>query len=259
MKFLDILMHTHSHVMSRVIQPLSLKLVPPLCVLCANPTGLAHNICDACQKDLPILSHSCRKCAQFLPATALLDKLCGACLKRPPPFTSTYALFPYQAPITQMIIQLKFRRQLSLAKALGDLFVHKMRSTWYANRPLPQLIIPIPLHPLRLRERGFNQALEIARPIARAFALAIDLKGVTRIKHTAAQSGLPARKRQQNLAHAFAAHRDYTGLSLAVIDDVMTTGHTMLEFCNLLKQKGAKSIDVWCCARCDIAIKAKTL
>lgn len=232
--------------------------IPPVCVLCGYTTHATTNLCQPCQQSLPILSHACPQCAQFLPSSSE-SFLCGACLAYPPPFDNTYALFPYKAPIIQLIIQLKFRHQLSIAQTLGSLMAQAIETTWYKNKPLPDLIIPMPLHKTRLKERGFNQALEIGRPIAKAHALRLDIKGIERRKATAAQSGLSAQDRKKNISQAFAARRSYAGLSVAVLDDVITTGHTMTEFCKILKQNGAKSIDVWCCARRDIAITAKTL
>lgn len=120
-------------------------------------------------------------------------------------------------------------------------------------------MIPVPLHPRRLRERGFNQALEIARPIRKILGIPIDIASVARSKYTRAQSGLSALERKGNVMDAFVSYEDYTGLSIAVIDDVITTGHTISEFCQLLKQHQASSIHVWCCARRDIALKAKNL
>lgn len=226
-------------------------LLPPMCVLCGYPAHHSSNICIPCQQELPILSHACRRCAQFLHATESLDLICGACLKGPTPFDFTHALFPYQPPIMQLIIQLKFQHQLSHAKAFGELLTQKIQQEWYRNRPLPDLIIPVPLHPMRLKERGFNQALEIARPIAKTLVIPIDIHGVKRIKHTAAHSGLSsAADRKLNIENAFAAtYCNFSDLSIAVIDDVITTGHTIREFCRVLKQHGAKRIDVWCCAR----------
>lgn len=231
-------------------------LLPPLCVLCGCGTGSSASICSGCLQALPSLSHSCQRCAQFLAVGEAL--ICGTCLNNPPPHDVVYALSPYQPPVEQLIIQLKFRHKLSIALALGKLLSAKIQTTWYVDRALPQLIIPIPLHPYRLRERGFNQALEIARPIAKACSLPLDSHGVTRIRHTEAQSGLPAAQRKRNIANAFAVHRDYSGLSVAVVDDVITTGSTLAEFCRAIKQNGAKRIDVWCCARRDVALKAKT-
>lgn len=196
---------------------------------------------------MPILPHSCPQCAQILPATSL-ETPCGQCLLNPPPFSATHACFAYEPPIIQLIIKLKFQHQLSYAQALGEMLIQAL-PTWYAYKPLPDLIIPIPLHPRRLCERGFNQALEIAKPIAKTRGLTLDYQGVQRIKPTVAQSGLSAAERKRNIAHAFAVRRDYTGLTIAVIDDVITTGHTVRECCRVLKQSGAARIDVWCCAR----------
>lgn len=232
--------------------------IPPVCILCGDTAHSPANLCQPCQQSLPILSHACPQCAQFLPPSSQIFT-CGTCLTYTPPFDKTYALFPYAPPIVQLIIQLKFRHQLCVAQTLGSLLAETIKTKWYKNRPLPDLIIPMPLHKTRLKARGFNQALEIARPVAKALSLQLDIKGIERMKATAAQSTLSASLRKKNMAHAFTAHRSYTGLSVAVLDDVITTGHTMTEFCKILKQKGAKSIDVWCCARRDIAITAKTL
>lgn len=149
---------------------------------------------------------------------------------------------------------------MSHAKLLGELLTLKIKNEWYLNKPLPDLIIPIPLHSMRLKERGFNQTLEIARPISRSLAIPIDIKGSQRIKQTDAQSGLAADARSQNLTNAFRICRDYTGISIAVLDDVITTQQTMSSFCKELKQAGARQIDAWCCARAlvDIAPRPKT-
>lgn len=235
-------------------------LLPPCCVLCGNLTHSSDNICAACQKTLPILPEHCPQCARFLPTMAGMPNLgierthlnkrrCGVCLNQEPPFDITYALFPYEAPIIQLIIKLKFQQQLSHAQALGSLMAKSITTEWYRDMPLPEVILPIPLHPSRLRERGFNQALEIAKPIAKRLALPLDHQGIGRQKATQAQSGLSAEDRKKNIAEAFVITGNYTGLRVAVIDDVITTGLTMAECCKVLKRQGVARIDVWCCAR----------
>jgi ComF family protein len=174
---------------------------------------------------------------------------CGACLHTPPPFDRTYALFPYEFPITAMIIKLKFQRQLVYAKAFGEKLSDKIIHDWYAQKALPDRIMPVPLHPKRLRERGFNQALEIVRPVSKKLKMTLDIASSERVRYTVAQSSLSAFARKQNMANAFVAHRHYAGLTIAVVDDVMSTGSTVWEFCKLLKQRGAAQIDIWCCAR----------
>lgn len=218
--------------------------LPSACLLCDKHTSLP--ICPACEKDLPTLGTSCTRCARILSTAAKVQ--CGACLQSPPPFDCTFALFPYEQPIIQLIAQLKFGHQLSCARALGKIFCQNMLNKWYVNAALPDLIIPIPLHPKRLRMRGFNQALEIAKEISKFFNIPID-HSTTRIKATIAQSHLPASRRQKNVAHAFIFNRSYQDLTVAVMDDVITTSYTMNEFCGGLRKNGVKKIHVWCCAR----------
>lgn len=221
-------------------------LFPSLCVCCGDTTHQSQNICISCQASLPILSHCCIQCAQILPENTSYTK-CGICLKNTQPFRQTYALFPYQTPIIQLIKGLKFNHQLCYGLALSELLIQNVLHKWYQNKPLPDQIIPVPLHPKRLQERGFNQALEIARPLADF--IPIDFTGVKRIKNTQPQTYLSALERKKNMAHAFISTRDYSGLSIAIIDDVITTGQTILELCQILKKSGAAHIDVWCCAR----------
>lgn len=220
------------------------KLLPFTCILCRERS--TTYFCHYCQKDLPILSHHCPKCAEILPFSA---STCGACLTNPPPFDCTYALFPYEKPIIKLIIALKFQHKLNYANVLAHCLITKINHSWYPNNPLPDVIIPVPLHPLRLRERGFNQALEIAKPVAKALRLPLDTKGLLRTKHTTPQSHLSAKARIQNMKNAFTTSRDYNGLTIALIDDVVTTGHTVNACSHALKMSGAKSIHIWCCAR----------
>ncbi|HLB41448.1 MAG TPA: ComF family protein [Gammaproteobacteria bacterium] len=224
-------------------------ILPSTCLLCGFVSSSSQLICAPCLKDLPILPHSCRQCAESLPSLNHHQRVCGTCLGEPPHFDNTYALFPYHPPIIQMIARLKFQQQLSYAKGIAALFIQRIQQTWYHNKLLPDLIIPIPLHAARLRQRGFNQAYEIAKPIAKFLKLPIDFSSSKRIKNTIAQSQLPAVRRQENIANAFIVERRYTGLTIAVIDDVITTGYTVSEFCRILRQSGAKNIDIWCCAR----------
>lgn len=220
------------------------KLLPSACILCGERS--TTHFCHHCQQDLPILSHHCPKCAEILPFSA---DACGRCLTNPPPFDLTYALFPYEKPIINLIIALKFQHKLQYANVLAHCLITKIQQAWYKNQPLPDIIIPVPLHPLRLRERGFNQALEIAKPLGKALKLPIDINGLTRIKHTSAQSHLSAKARLLNVKNAFIASSDYTGLTIALFDDVVTTGHTVNACSDALKMNGAKSVHVWCCAR----------
>jgi ComF family protein len=226
----------------RAIHPFFNQLLPATCILCGHAP---HALCFACLQSLPILSHHCPRCAKFLSN----NRLCGKCLKNPPFFDALYACFPYEFPIIQLITELKFQHKLSHARVLSHLLITHIQQVWYANQPLPDFIIPVPLHPKRLQKRGFNQAIEIAKPISRALRIPLDIHGLQRKLDTAAQSRLSAKERRHNIANAFQAHRDYTGLTIALIDDVVTTTQTITACCKALKRSGAKKIHVWCVAR----------
>lgn len=174
--------------------------------------------------------------------------LCDPCHCDLPHALLTGTLFSYEPPITKLILQLKFNHALVNARVLGELMADKIRHEWYLSKALPQLIVPVPLHSNRLKERGYNQSVEIARPITKALQIPIDLTP-RRIKITQAQATLSPHKRKLNVKNAFEARRRYDGLHIAVLDDVITTGHTIEEFCRTLKKAGAERIDVWCCGR----------
>lgn len=231
--------------LSKYLRSIINYLLPPRCVFCFG-LGLPYNICSNCQQYLPSLPQKCQQCAQFLPSSPEL--ICGRCLSDPPAFERTFVLFPYLPPIPSLITRLKFKGELANAKVLGELMQAQI-PLWYEQIAKPDLIIPVPLHAQRLAERGFNQALEIAKPISRAFAIPIDAAGVQRKKATRPQSSLNAKERQRNIKNAFITHRDYNGCRIAILDDVMTTGQTVRELSKTLQEKGAKVIHILSCAR----------
>lgn len=232
---------------NHIINTLCAWLLPHTCILCGHHAERRLDLCDPCRALLPELTQGCLRCAIPMPMAGL----CGQCLMAPPPFAITHALYLYLPPITKLILELKFSQSLVNARVLGELLAEKINNTWYAQKPFPDRIIPMPLHHQRLKERGFNQALELARPIARLLKRPIDIKSVTRTIATRPQAQLSSDERSKNIRGAFTVHRDLTGLHIAVIDDVITTGNTMREFCQQLTRAGAKTIDVWCLARPD--------
>ncbi|MEN9916293.1 MAG: competence protein [Pseudomonadota bacterium] len=153
----------------------------------------------------------------------------------------------YTEIIKKMITGLKFQQKLIYAHILGTLLAEKI-SAQYQDETLPDVIIPVPLHKKRLYERGFNQAIELARPISKILNIRIDCKSCERVRNTAAQSMLPAKQRSNNVKNAFVAKQNH-GQHIALLDDVMTTGHTLIELSRALYDVGVKRIDVWCCAR----------
>lgn len=222
---------------------------PPTCFLCKHPSDRPQDLCSGCLAELPILPQSCSRCAKTLSAFNHTGIICKTCLKEPPPFDATFALFSYKNPITKLVMELKFHERLLNAQILGELMADAIQTRWYLKRRLPDLIIPVPLHPKRLQERGYNQALEIARPIAKTLAIPIDFTHCKRIKYTMPQARLSGSERQENIADAFEIKGNFSDLSLAVLDDVTTTGYTITALCQAIKSAGAKRIDVWCCAK----------
>lgn len=220
-------------------------IVPRTCVLCKAPSKRDLDLCFACENDLPKIINACKQCGKSLPLNQIL---CGTCLKTPPPFQQTIALFHYQQPIDFLITALKFNHNLVYAKLLGQLMTAKLERH-YCSNPKPEVIFPVPLHNDRLRERGYNQALELARPIASVLKIKIEKHSSKRIKNTSAQTLLSAQERQHNVKNAFITKEIFSYKHIAVIDDVITTGNTVAEFCTVLQRAGAGKIDVWCCAR----------
>lgn len=234
------------------LKKLATWLLPHSCILCGRHANREQDLCESCFRDLPILIYACQRCAKPMELIRQTN-VCVNCIHYPPPFDRTYALYFYDFPITRLIMDLKFGQALVNARILGELLVDKILTIWYRNKPLPEVIIPIPLHAQRLKTRGYNQALEIARPIGKKLSIPIDAKRSSRIINTSAQATLPAKERQLNIKNAFQIAQPLAYQHVAVIDDVITTGHTMTEFCKTLKLAGVKTIDVWCCARpaCD--------
>ena len=235
-------------VIAKFFQKVAGWALPPTCMLCSAPAQQALDICPACEADLPKVRHACAKCAQPLPAGsgALAD--CGKCLQRPPPFERTVALFHYLAPVDYLIASLKFHHQLMCSRLLGELLSREIEQR-YPHDEFPQCIIPVPLHQARLRERGFNQAVEIARPVAKRLKIPLDFTACERSRHTSAQSELPAKERYQNVKGAFRVIKKLTVKHVVILDDVVTTGHTVSELSRTLQAAGVARVDVWCCAR----------
>lgn len=209
------------------------------CLLCQAASG-GQLLCQACTHELPSSASACPRCALAGNSNAE----CGACIANPPHYDASYAAFTYAYPVDTLIQALKYGGQLALA----DLFARALqRRIVHADHI--DLIAPLPLHPRRLSERGFNQAAEIAKVLSRLCGICMDAKLARRVRNTAPQTELPWRERASNMRQAFACGRDLAGLSIAVVDDVMTTGATLDEFARTLKKSGAARVENWVVAR----------
>ena len=208
------------------------RLLPQDCFVCGSAAGDAL-LCPACAERLPCLDAACCPvCALPTPDAAL----CGACLKAPPHFDATLAFYRYAFPVEELIQALKYRGTLAVAPFLAGRLAERLVGV------AAHCIVPLPLHPRRLAERGFNQAAELARPAARSLGLDLLLEEVIRDLPTAPQVGLPWAERRRNVRGAFRCTLDLAGRSVAVIDDVMTTGATLDEFARTLKKHGAARV-----------------
>ena len=223
-------------------------LFPITCIFCGNQTEQKLPLCGGCEVDLPWITQCCRQCAIPLNTSESAELLCPQCQLNPPPFERTWALFHYQHPINCLITQLKFQHKLLYAKLFGLLLANFLRYAYQDDPSHPSLIIPMPLHTKRLRERGFNQALEIARPIAKELQIPLDYKRCQRIRYTDSQSSLKtAKQRAKNVKTAFIAE-SINAPHVLIIDDVITTGSTVKELSSVLSRQTIR-VDVACCAR----------
>lgn len=223
-------------------------LLPSRCALCDAATDDGIELCRPCLGDLRRNDPCCRRCAEPL---ARNEPLCGRCLKREPAFTSAFAGFRYAWPLDGLITRFKFSGNLAAGRTLALLFAERVRAD---SVELPTLIVPVPLHIRRLRERGYDQALELGRDIARELGMALSTDLLRRTRATPAQTGLDAKGRRRNVRDAFAIDdRALTRLpdrpSIALLDDVMTTGSTLGECATILRRAGFDTIHAWSIAR----------
>ncbi len=221
-------------------------LYPATCLLCDRPVTEGLALCPGCRAELPYNRKPCRRCALPLPADAPADALCGKCQQQPPPFDRCLAPFTYRSPLPELINGLKFRGRLSYSRLLAGLLLPAIEQ---ALQEPPDLILPVPLHPGRLRERGYNQALELARPLSRNLGIPLEPHYCRRTRATPPQSGLKQKQRRRNIRGAFEISPDLKADHVALVDDVVTTGSTVAEFARQLHRRGVARVEVWALAR----------
>lgn len=220
---------------------------PRTCLLCGAQCGAEirgsgeGDFCADCRRGLPLPAHACRQCALPLPA----ELVCGRCHARPPPFSRAISAFGYHPPITALVRQLKYDGGLHVAHALGQ----ELAARVAPHAAGIDAIVPVPLHPSRVRERGYNHALEIARPLAQALGIPLQPMWARRVRATAQQAKLPREARARNVRRAFSADPRVAGRRIAIVDDVMTSGHTVTALAHALRAAKAQDIQVWVIAR----------
>lgn len=209
------------------------------CVLCTAAAKSGKALCQACFDALPW--HTAPRCLQC----GLLSNhpVCGHCLKAPPDFDATHAALRYEFPLDALMQHYKYGNALQTAHLFADLM-----STHHSMQNI-DVIIPMPLHPQRLKERSFNQSLEIAKLLAKQHHILLDFTSCTRTKYTPPQASLPLKERTKNIKGAFAVSNDLAGKRIAIVDDVMTTGASLNELAKTLKKAGAAQVECWVVAR----------
>ena len=205
-------------------------------------------LCPDCEKDLPKNTHHCLVCAIPLSTTQAQESvlICGKCQKSPPHYTTSIIPYIYSSPIKQLISQLKFHGNLTYSPLLAHSFIGALRRR---TSNLPECIIPVPLHKARLRERGFNQALELSQIVGKQLKIPTNYSLCQRNKSTPFQSGLSAKQRKLNLKNAFSITKAHQYKHVAIFDDVVTTGTTVNELALSLKNSGVEFVEVWAIAR----------
>jgi ComF family protein len=218
------------------------------CLLCNELADGVAPICMACETDLPWLGSHCQSCALPLPAAGLT---CGQCLKQPPAFEHVIAPWTYNFPIDSLITRFKHSAKWPLGHLLAELLVQALQHRFEEDLPFPDVLVPVPLAPRRLRQRGFNQAAMLARWLSAHLGIPSDERLLLRPQDTSAQQDLSAAARKMNLHHAFALAPGalVKGRHLALVDDVLTTGATAQALARLLMDAGAARVDVYCLAR----------
>ena len=218
---------------------------PPTCLLCSDPGFRSLDLCTDCYHNLPVYQSGCHRCAAPLASQTGSTVLCADCQKQLPAFDSVHAGFHYQEPIRQLIHQLKFAGRFANARLLGYLIAEQLQET--ITRP--QAIIPVPLHIKRYRQRTFNQSIELSRHLSNQLQIPLALNICKRNRNTTPQAELNARQRRRNLARTFTTSNSATFNSVAIVDDVMTTGSTVRSLASSLKRSGIQHIQVWVIAR----------
>ena len=226
----------------KVLYRLPHFVLPWRCLLCGATGSDGIDLCADCAAELPRNRTCCARCALPLAAPAAM---CGECLRHAPPWDAAWAPFRYGWPLDRLESRFKFGRDLAAGRVL---------STSWRREPcpidLPQTLLTVPLHRSRLRQRGYNQALELARPLARSLGVSLRHDVLQRVRQTDAQTELDALSRRRNVRGAFALRAGSTiPAHVAILDDVMTTGATLAECVRMLKREGVQRVDVWALAR----------
>jgi len=216
--------------------------LPHACAVCESPHRGPFTVCTHCEPLLKKNTYPCEICG--LPLANETYPYCGECIQEKPAFDSTFAPLLYEEPLRTLIHQFKYHTGLYLKTYLA----HLMNQALPSHFQNANCLIPVPLHPIRLKERGYNHTHELAKTLSHLTKIKLNAHICTKKRNTLPQAHLDHKTRQKNLHNAFAI-RPHAYQHIILIDDVLTTGSTANELAHLFKKSGVKRVDVWCCAR----------
>ncbi len=243
------------------VQKLLLNLFPSRCILCQQTVKTLNvddsmfdniEICTDCYTALPHNSRCCIRCALPLAEDINNGVFCGRCIQKQPAFDYGYSLFRYEDEIVGLVHQLKFAEKISYARSIGELLLTKLEQDLLPEHGRPDCLLPVSLHKSRLRQRGFNQSIEIARIISKKLGIPVDNDMVIRQRSTDSQTGLNAQQRRKNIKDAFSVVTDTRYKHVLIIDDVVTTGSTVNELARVLKKRKVEQVGVLSIARAPV-------
>jgi len=217
-------------------------LAPGVCLGCGCDPGDASALCGSCRERIEAVPNPCHHCGEPNPVSGIV---CPACRLDPPRWQRLIAPLQYRGITRDYLLRLKHESATHLARALCE----HANAPFRAALPGPEILLPVPLHPTRLRERGYNQAREIARIWSRDLGIPLDHRALARVRATPQQAGLNARQRADNVRQAFAYQPGRGYRHVAVVDDIVTTGSTVTEITRLLHRNGVEFVEVWALAR----------
>lgn len=219
--------------------------LPSVCVLCHQYHRDALTVCSPCRELFVRIGIGCSICRLPLPDGDFVQ--CGHCIKHKPAFDAVFSAYLFAEPLRTLLHEFKYQQGLHLRSLLTQLMLDALPTHFIK----PDCLIPVPMHPDRIRQRGFNQSAELARLLARKLDIPLANHLCTKTINTAAQASLNGKSRRQNLNSAFSA-KPGKMQHIMLIDDLLTTGSTANELASTLKQQGVTRVDVWCLARASM-------
>jgi len=215
--------------------------LPAVCALCKHYHNHATAVCKRCSELLVRIDAACYHCG--LPMPNLQSPSCGKCIRQKPEFDRVLTSFSYEEPLRSLLREFKFQNGLYLRTFLVGLMLDACPAAYR-----PDCLVPVPMHPTRLRQRGFNQALELCKHLEKRLLIPLDAALCQKTRNTEPQADLDAKQRQNNLHQAFSVKaNNYQHVTL--VDDLITTGSTANALASCLKASGIAQVDVWCLAR----------